>query len=239
MEVSDEPQQPLEPYASQPVGPTPQQDEPRQYRDLSRYSLTAEAATELFRQAGVPRALRSVIRYCSNQTLDCIKVDTERNLKYLVTPESVDARIVELKQIAAIGHDALRRDTAGHSETIDAPWQDATSHGALRGENKKIEELENRVGELARENEQQKNKIRDLEFLHEVKDQVLKKNESTLEKARREINRFNRAVGELATMLRLKAPKEDTSQIIASLDAPTEATDQEPEDFIDALNSPR
>ena len=46
--------------------------------------------------------------------------------------------------------------------------------------------------------------------------------------------KFNRAVGELATMLRLKAPEEDTSRIIAYLDAPTQSTDQDRENFVDA-----
>jgi hypothetical protein len=46
--------------------------------------------------------------------------------------------------------------------------------------------------------------------------------------------KFNRAVGELATILRLKAPEEDTSRIIAYLDAPAQTPDQEHEKFVDA-----
>jgi hypothetical protein len=54
--------------------------------------------------------------------------------------------------------------------------------------------------------------------------------------ARNQLMRFNRAVGELATILRLKAPEDDTSRIIAYLDAPAQATDQEHENFVDATS---
>ena len=238
MDVPYEPLPPENPYPSHPHEPTPQQDEPSQQRDLSRYSLTAEAASELFIQAGVPRSLRTVIRYCSNNTLDCIKVDTERNLKYLVARESVDIRIDELKQIASIGHDAPRRDMASQSETVDAPWHDTASHDATSDVNQKIQELTSRVGELEHKNEELINKNRDLEITNRFKDYAIKKNEGMLSLAQDKLMRFSRVVGELATVMRLKAPTEDTSKIIAYLDAPTEVTDQQDENLVDAPSQP-
>jgi hypothetical protein len=245
MDVHDEPFYQREPYPSQPQESTPKQDEPRQERDKSRYSLTAEAASELFIQAGVPRALRTIIRYCSNGTLDCIKVDTERNLKYLVAPDSVHTRIAELRQIVSLGHDAPRQDTSRHGETIGEPRQDMASHDAPRGVTEKMEALTSRVGELEQEKKDLMAQNRDLEISNRVKDALLTEKESVLEAARNQLSefgsrimRFNRVVGKLETMLRLKAPEEDTAQIVAYLDEPTEATELERENFVDGSSGP-
>ena len=77
-------------------------------------------------------------------------------------------------------------------------------------------------------------KNRDLEITNIVKDRVIEKNEGVIATAHSQLMRFNRAVGTLTERLRLTAPKEDTSQILAYLDAPTETTDREHENFVDA-----
>jgi hypothetical protein len=220
-------------YTNPPPEPiTPEQDTAGQERDLSQYSLTVEAASDLFIKAGVPRSPRSVIRFCSNSALDCIKVDTERNMKYLVTPVSVQVRIAELQQIASAGRDSTRLDMTRHDESR----HDTTRHDAPSDENKKVSELTSRVGELERQNEELVAKNRDLEITNRVKDALLTRNEGMLATLQGQVMKFNRAVGELATILRLKAPEEDTSRIIAYLDAPSQATDHERENLVDASN---
>jgi hypothetical protein len=233
MDGHDDPQQLQTTYPTQPLEPTTEQDEPRQFPDLSRYSLTVEEAADLFVQGGVPRSLRTVIRYCGNGALDCIKVDTERNPKYLVAPDSIHTRIDELKQIMSYGHDVSRLDMSRHDTPVDETRHDTTSYDTPRGENKKMEDLTSRVGELERENEELKTKNRDLEITNRVKNHLLMQNESKLGAARSQLMRFNRAIGELATILRLKAPDEDTSRIIAYLDDPNRATDREDENLVD------
>ena len=125
---------------------------------------------------------------------------------------------------------------ARHDTPIDEPRHDTTSHDTTGDENKKIEELNSRVGELEREKEELISKNRDLEITNRVKDALLTRNEGMLTTLHGQVMKFNRAVGELATILRLKAPEEDTSRIIAYLDAPTPATDSERENFVDASN---
>jgi hypothetical protein len=66
-----------------------------------------------------------------------------------------------------------------------------------------------------------------------VKDSVLKKAEQQLTGARGQLMRFNRAVGELATILRLKAPEHDTSHIIAYLDEPVDESNRKDENSVD------
>ena len=228
--------QPSVDHIDQPPVSTPDQDASRQTKDMSQYSLTVEAASDLFIQAGVPRSPRSVIRFCSNSALDCIKVDTERNMKYLVSPKSVQVRIAELQQIASVGHDSTRLDMSSHDE----PRRDMSGHDATPDENKKLVDLQSRVGELEQENEELKREKRDLEITNRVKDAVLAKNEGVLSALQGQVMKFNRAVGEFATILRLKAPDQatyqDTTRILAYLDAPSEDTVPERKNFIDGQN---
>ena len=66
--------------------------------DTSRYTLTIEEASALFAEAGVPRSPRSITRFCKDGHLECIRVDTEKNFKYLIDRNSVEKRIKELQQ---------------------------------------------------------------------------------------------------------------------------------------------
>ena len=68
-------------------------------RDVSRYSLSVEEVVLLFVEAGLPRSERSIQRACKRGHFDAILGDTENGQRYFTTPESVDRRIQELKQI--------------------------------------------------------------------------------------------------------------------------------------------
>jgi hypothetical protein len=227
-----------QPDANQPPEPPSQHDLSRHDDTVSQYTLTVEEASQAFKNAGIPRSPRTVIRYCSLKHLDCIKVDTERNEKYLVSPSSVSARIEELQQVMAASHVAPSPDITRHYATYpDMSGNDTTRPDMSRNDDraKQLAHLESRVGDLERENEELKYKNRDLEITNRVKDSVLKKAEQQLNGARNQLMRFNRAVGELATILRLKAPEHDTSQIITYLDAPTDAPDPKNENFVDGI----
>jgi hypothetical protein len=218
-----------------PPEPPPQQDMSRHDENVAQYKLSVEEASHIFENAGIPRSPRTVIRYCSQKHLDCIKIDTLRNEKYLVSETSVRARIEELKQVMSLSHDSTRPDMSGHVESYpDTSRHDASSPDMSRNENNEYaEQLKSRVGELERENEELKNKNRDLEITNRVKDNVLKEAKQQIGAARTQLMRFNRAVGELATILRLKAPEHDTSQIIAYIDAPVTENEQGGDSFGD------
>jgi hypothetical protein len=222
-----------QPYANQPPEPEPQQDVSRHDNNVSQYTLSVEEASHLFQNAGIPRSPRTVIRYCSLKHLDCIKVDTERNEKYLVSPASVQARIEELQQVMATSHVSQSPDysTRLNETQPDVSGNNQTIPQTINGEYTK--QLESRVGELESEIEELQNKNRDLEITNRVKDSVLKEAKQQLGSTRTQLMRFNRAVGELATILRLKAPEHDTSQIIAYIDAPTDQGEQGGDSFGD------
>jgi hypothetical protein len=68
------------------------------------YSLSIEDAAQLYANAGHPRTLRSMQRYCASGHLDCLKAATALGDKYMVSPQSVArhiAQIVELKEMEA------------------------------------------------------------------------------------------------------------------------------------------
>src|SRR5438132_12059323 len=92
------------------------QDMSRQL-DPSKYTLSAEEASRLFFNAGVPRSPRTIDRYCKSGHLVCPKIDTERNEKYLITQDSVTARITELQQVVPSRHVKTQRDMSGHGDT--------------------------------------------------------------------------------------------------------------------------
>jgi Mg2+ and Co2+ transporter CorA len=178
------------------------------------YTLSVEQASSRFIEAGVPRSPRTIIRYCVQNHLDCVKVDTERNEKYLVAEKSVETRIAELKQIVMSSHVELEQDITRHDESYqDKSRQDTTSNEFKYEMQEKIDELELKLDKI-------KDEKRDLEIATRVKDHVLKKAEIELGDTREQLMRFNRAIGELVTVLRLKAPEHDTSSIVRYLDAP-------------------
>jgi hypothetical protein len=80
-------------------------DEPRHdARDTARptataYPLTLEEVSRLFDEAGLPRNVRTLQRYCAAGRLDCIKEETATGLAYFVDPVSVDRSIKQLAQL--------------------------------------------------------------------------------------------------------------------------------------------
>ena len=64
-----------------------------------QYSLSIEQTAELYAQAGYPRTIRAVQKYCALSKLDCHKVDTDTGEKYLVAPYSVARHIAYIKEV--------------------------------------------------------------------------------------------------------------------------------------------
>jgi hypothetical protein len=87
------------------------------------YSMTLEDAGARFRDAGLPRNLRSLQRYCAGGRLDCIKEETINGLKYFVDPDSVTQAITQLAQLHGLSdelrHGATHRDVSqAHEHSI-------------------------------------------------------------------------------------------------------------------------
>src|SRR5207237_7734508 len=91
-------------------------------RDTARHPLTTKQASQLFAELGVPRAPRSVQRFCEHGYLHCVRVKGAKGDQFFVSQQSVERYAEELRQIEAIAsigaeerHSASERDTARHS----------------------------------------------------------------------------------------------------------------------------
>src|SRR5438105_190091 len=67
-----------------------------------QYSLSVEETAELYAQAGHPRTVRAVQKYCALSKLDCHKVETETGEKYLVAPYSVERHISYINEVRTV-----------------------------------------------------------------------------------------------------------------------------------------
>ena len=69
-----------------------------------QYSLSIEQAAELYAQAGHPRTIRAIQKYCALSKLDCHKVDTDTGEKYLVAPYSVTRHIAYINEVRTVAN---------------------------------------------------------------------------------------------------------------------------------------
>lgn len=174
------------------------------------YSLSVEEASALCCEAGVPRSPRTLMRYCAHGHLDCRKVDTERNEKYLISRSSLERRIQELQQVATTGHVESQRDTTRH----DAPSRDTSRS------DEQSAELEEKVKELEAEN-------LDLKITNKAKDQLIQLVREERVGFIEQLTAATRRMGQLEERLQLMAPRNDSateparSEPAASAAAPT------------------
>ena len=93
----------------------PRHDAPGTARPTATaYPLTLEDVSRLFDDAGLPRNVRTLQRYCAAGRLDCIKEETATGLAYFVDPASVERAIKQLAQLHGL------TDEVRHSATSEA-----------------------------------------------------------------------------------------------------------------------
>jgi hypothetical protein len=73
------------------------------------YVLSLDDVAAMYETAGHPRTLRTLQRYCANGHLEAQKLATTTGDKYLVTPQSVERHIAQIKELAGQGVVATRR----------------------------------------------------------------------------------------------------------------------------------
>jgi hypothetical protein len=91
----------------------------------ARYSLSLDETALRFVEAGLPRNIRSLQRYCAAGRLDCIKEETVSGLAYFVDPDSVERAITQLAQLHGITdevrHGASVQSMSHHAASEDQP----------------------------------------------------------------------------------------------------------------------
>src|SRR5688572_9487539 len=111
------------PTPSDPVGPRPTMSATRS----EAHTLTTREVMKIFEAEGVPRAQRSIERYCQEGHLDCMP-DAAQKCLY-ITRASVDILLGQLKEIAS-RHVQTREQTDEQTEATgddDAQRQRTTT----------------------------------------------------------------------------------------------------------------
>jgi hypothetical protein len=120
----------------------PRYDAPDTARPTAtQYPLTLDDVSRLFDEAGLPRNVRTLQRYCAAGRLDCIKEETATGLAYFVDPISVERAIKQLAQLHGltdeVRHTATSEETphtvahdAEPSPTLDTPRASAADRGS-------------------------------------------------------------------------------------------------------------
>ena len=184
------------------------------------HTLTTREVMKMFEAAGIPRAQRSIERYCQQGDLDCLPDAIER--RQYITQASVDTLIGQLKELAArhqkagadqmsptAGDDMERRAaTTATSESMkhSTPEKQAEKH-AIGEYEERMKEMEARIKEL--ENEKM-----NLEIDKRVREQMVgMMREQMTEQTKifsTELMQTSRRVGQLETEMRqLMAPSRD------------------------------
>ena len=95
----------------------PRHDAPGTARPTATaYPMTLEEVSRLFDEAGLPRNVRTLQRYCAAGRLDCIKEETATGLAYFVDPVSVERAIKQLAQLHGLT-DEVRHSTTSEEMT--------------------------------------------------------------------------------------------------------------------------
>jgi hypothetical protein len=77
--------------------------------DETRYALTIEDVAHRYVEAGHPRTIRTLQRYCASGHLDCLKQPTTLGDMYRITPASVARHLAQLEELARATVDANNR----------------------------------------------------------------------------------------------------------------------------------
>jgi ATP-dependent Lon protease len=184
------------------------------------HTLTTREVMKIFEAAGIPRAQRSIERYCQQGDLDCLPDAIER--RQYITRASVDTLIGQLKELAA-RHQKASAEQMSPTAGDDTERQDATtttresmkhSTPEKQGEKHAIGEYEERMKEMEARIKELENEKLTLEIDKRVREQMvgMLRDQMTQQTQTfsKELTQQSRRVGQLETEMRqLMAPSRD------------------------------
>jgi hypothetical protein len=197
--------------------------------DKTRYSLTIEEAVQLFHEGGVPRSLTTVTRFCRLGDLDCMRIDTERNFKWLVERSSVEKKVKQLQQAVQFAS-RLQPNITSYNQSVDQSQPDITSQEKIGRETEQQSEemswLQERIEELEDENVQ-------LKIDKQAREQIINQMNGERKEFIKDIKDMSFQLGEAQTRLQLlNAPQPQAhhvetapeSQVSDAVEVPSEPT---------------
>jgi hypothetical protein len=184
------------------------------------HTLTTREVMKIFEAAGIPRAQRSIERYCQQGDLDCLPDAIER--RQYITQASVDTLIGQLKELAA-RHQKTNAEPMSPTDGDDMERRAATTatsesvkHSTLekREEKHDIGDNEERMKEMEARIKELENEKLNLEIDKRVRDQMVGMLRDQMTQQTKifstELTQTSRRVGQLETEMRqLMAPRRD------------------------------
>src|ERR1019366_3212685 len=104
-----------------------------------QYSLSIEQAAELYAQAGHPRTIRAIQKYCALSKLACHKVETETGEKYLVAPYSVARHIAYINEVRTVASGRAQTRTDASVRPLEIKDEPAPERPANNNEQPRID----------------------------------------------------------------------------------------------------
>jgi hypothetical protein len=217
-----------------------------------KHTLTTREVMKIFEEAGIPRAQRSIERYCQQGDLDCMPDAIEK--RQYITRESVETLLGQLKEIAArhpkantnadqqfgaTGDDSQRRPATSDAMKRGTPEKQSEKHPAGE-EEQELEALKARVKELEVQNlNLEIGKRASEQFVGMMRDQM----NQQVKEFSTHLTETSRRVGQLETEMRqIMAPRDDRrptrddndardvgGAIDAEIIEPSRAEEREPE----------
>jgi hypothetical protein len=204
------------PTPSDPVRPSPTMSATR----TEAHTLTTREVMKMFEAAGIPRAQRSIERYCQQGDLDCLPDAVER--RQYITQASVDTLIGQLKELAA-RHQKENVEQRSPTDGDDTQRRAATTatsesvkHGTpeKRDEKQRIGDYEERMKEMEARIKELENEKFNLEIDKRARDQIVGMLREQMTQQTQvfstQLTQQSRRVGQLETEMRqLMAPRRD------------------------------
>ena len=223
--MNDDTQQ-LRPTPSDHDRPRPTESDtvrPRPTMSATRtdaHTLTTREVMKMFEAAGIPRAQRSIERYCQQGDLDCLPDAIER--RQYITQASVDTLIGQLKELAA-RHQNANAEQRSPTPDDDTQQQPATTennasvkHSTPEKQSEKHArgEYEDRMQEMEVRMKELENQNFNLEIDKRARDQIVSMLRDQMSQQTKvfstELTQQSRRVGQLETEMRqLMAPRRD------------------------------
>src|ERR671938_1539476 len=198
------------PTESDTVRPSPTMSATR----TEAHTLTTREVMKIFEAAGIPRAQRSIERYCQQGDLDCLPDAIER--RQYITRASVDTLIGQLKELAA-RHQKTSAEQMSPTAGDDTERQDATtttresmkhSTPEKQGEKHEVGDYQQQIAAMEARIKELENKNFNLEIDKRAKEEVigLMREEITkrLTTFSSEIVKQSKRVGQLETRMKYR-----------------------------------
>jgi hypothetical protein len=194
--------------------------------DTTRYVLTIEEASRLFTESGVPRSPRTITRFCQLGDLDCIRVETQKNFKYLIDRSSVENRILQLQQALHFSS-KTSPDMSSYVETNNETQPDISRHDELPVYHTQ-DEKENE--ELRRQREELETEVMHLCIDRAAKEQVINQMVAERKEWMSQMQDMSYRLGQATMKIEmLEAPRPETEDRHVSTADETMARQPEPQ----------